>query len=207
MKALVKLLGSFAVLSAVCICAPGGRLLAQGLGSINGTVTDSSGAVVAGAEVTATQAATGISTQTTTSSEGTFVFPILSPSVYNVSASRAGFEMYTQNGVELRADAAVTVNISLKTGKATETVTVSAENTQIDVTTGTLSQVIGQTLVSQLAAERAQRGRTHRRSGRCHHCSAGTGRPGQYQDLPHGDCDLRQRHIYGADQLHARWRQ
>ena len=149
MRGLVKLLGSFAVLCAVCICAPGG-LRAQGLGSINGTVTDSSGAVVAGAEVTATQAATGISAKTTTGSEGTFVFPILSPSVYNISASRGGFEMYTQNGVELRADAAVTVNISLKTGKATETVTVSAENTQIDVTTGTLSQVIGTSQVSDL---------------------------------------------------------
>ena len=136
MRALVKLLGSLAVVCAVCICAPGG-LLAQGLGSINGTVTDSTGAVVAGAEVTATQAATGISAKTTTSSEGTFVFPILSPSVYNISATRAGFERYTQNGVELRADAAVTVNISLKTGKATETVTVTAESAQIDVTTGT----------------------------------------------------------------------
>ena len=149
MKALVKLLGSFAVLCAVCICAPGG-LRAQGLGSINGTVTDSTGAVVAGAEVTATQAGTGISAKTTTGSEGTFVFPILSPSAYNISATGAGFEMYTQNGVELRADAAVTVNISLKTGKATETVTVSAENAQIDVTTGTLSQVIGQSQVNEL---------------------------------------------------------
>ena len=149
MRALVRLLGSFAVLCAVCICAPGG-LRAQGLGSINGTVTDSSGAVVAGAEVTATQAATGISTKTTTGSEGTFVFPILSPAVYNISATRAGFERYAQTGVELRADAAVTVNISLKTGKATETVTVTAESAQIDVTTGTLSQVIGNSQVSDL---------------------------------------------------------
>jgi hypothetical protein len=143
------MMGCLAVVCAVCICAPG-RLLAQGLGSINGTVTDSSGAVVAGAEVTATQAATGISTKTTTGREGTFVFPILSPSVYNISAMRSGYEVYTQNGVELRADSAVTVNISLKPGKATETVTVSADSAQIDVTTGTLSQVIGASQVSDL---------------------------------------------------------
>ncbi len=127
-----------------------GRLSAQGLGSINGTVTDSSGAVVSGAEVTATQAATGISSKTTTGGEGTFVFPILAPSVYNISAKRAGFEGYTQNGVELRADAAVTVNIALKPGKATETVTVSAETAQVDLTTGTLSEVIGQSQVNDL---------------------------------------------------------
>ena len=149
MRALVKLLGSLAVVCAVCICAPG-RLLAQGLGSINGTVTDSSGAVVAGAEVTATQVATGISTKTTTGREGTFVFPILSPAVYNISAKGSGFEVYTQNGVELRADAAVTVNISLKPGKATETVTVNADNVQVDLTTGTLSQVIGTSQVNEL---------------------------------------------------------
>ena len=60
MRALLKLLGSLAVVCAVCICAPGG-LLAQGFGSINGTVTDATGAVVGGAEVTATQVSTGIS--------------------------------------------------------------------------------------------------------------------------------------------------
>src|SRR5580658_860788 len=133
MKALVRLLASFAVLGAACICAPGG-LRAQGLGSINGTLTDSTGAVVAGAEVTATQAATGISTKTTTGSGGTFVFPILSPAVYNISATRAGFEKYAQNGVQLRADAAVTVNITIKPGRTSETVTVSAENVQVDLT-------------------------------------------------------------------------
>ena len=149
MRSLLKMMSCLAVVCAVCICAPG-RLLAQGLGSINGTVTDSTGAVVAGADVTATQAATGISTKTTTGSEGTFVFPILSPATYNISASRAGFEMYAQNGVELRADAAVTVNISLKPGKANETVMVNADSVQIDVTTGTLSQVLGTTQVSDL---------------------------------------------------------
>ena len=52
--------------------------------------------------------------------------------------------------MQLRADAAVTVNIALKPGKATETVTVSAETAQVDVTTGTLSQVIGTSQVSDL---------------------------------------------------------
>jgi hypothetical protein len=149
MRALIKLMGTLAAVCAVCICAPGG-LFAQGLGSINGTVTDSTGAVVAGVEVTATQTATGIFNKTTTGNQGTFVFPILSPSVYNISATRSGFEAYTQNGVELRADAAITVNITLKPGKATETVTVSADNVQVDLTTGTLSQVIGTSQVSDL---------------------------------------------------------
>ena len=149
MRALVRQLGCLAVVSTVCICAPGG-LRAQGLGSINGTVTDSSGAVVTGAEVTATQTTTGISTKTTTGSTGRFVFPILPPSAYNIGVTRAGFEMYSQNGVQLRADAAVTVNIVLKPGTANVTVTVNAENAQVDLTTGTLSQVIDTSLVNTL---------------------------------------------------------
>ena len=149
MRFSLKLIGLMAAVCLVCVCVPD-RLSAQGLGSINGTVTDASGAVVAGAEVMATQAGTGTSTKTTTGSEGTFVFPILPPAIYNITATGSGFEAYTQTGLQLRADAAVTVNITLKTGKASETVTVSAETAQIDVTTGTLSQVIGQSLVSQL---------------------------------------------------------
>src|SRR5580658_4409051 len=108
-----KLIGCFVAVFALCVCIPG-RLSAQGLGSINGTVTDASGAVVAGADVTATQVGTGISSTTTSGSQGNFVFPILAPSVYNITATRPGFEAYTEKGVSLRADAAVTVNIALK---------------------------------------------------------------------------------------------
>jgi hypothetical protein len=149
MRQILKLIGGLTAACLVCACVSG-RLAAQGFGSINGTVTDASGAVVAGAEVTATQVDTGISEKTTTGSQGNYVFPALAPSVYNVVATRQGFESYTENGVALRADAAVTVNITLRPGKATETVTVSAETAQVDVTTGTLSQVIGTAQVSQL---------------------------------------------------------
>jgi hypothetical protein len=149
MKAFPKLIGCFVAVFALCICIPG-RLSAQGFGSINGTVTDASGAVVAGAEVTAVQAGTGVSSKTTSGGQGEFVFPILAPSVYNITATRPGFQAYTQKGVQLRADSAVTVSITLKTGTTTETVTVNAETAQVDVTTGTLSQVIGTSQVNDL---------------------------------------------------------
>ena len=149
MKAIPRLIGCFVAVLALSVCFSG-RLSAQGFGSINGTVTDASGAVVAGAQVTATQAGTGITSTTTTGDQGSFVFPILAPSTYNITATRTGFEAATQKGVSLRADAAVTVNITLKPGTTTETVTVSADTAQVDVTTGTLSQVIGATQVANL---------------------------------------------------------
>jgi hypothetical protein len=149
MKAFPKLIGCLVAVFALCICIPS-RLSAQGFGSINGTVTDASGAVVPNAEVTAIQAGTGVSSKTTSGSQGNFVFPILGPSNYTISAKAPGFQSYTEKGVSLRANAAVTVNITLKPGTTTETVTVNADTAQVDVTTGTLQQVIGATQVNDL---------------------------------------------------------
>src|ERR1035438_2540081 len=152
MKIFPKLIGGFAVVSAVILWFPS-TVFAQGYGSISGTVTDATGAVVSGAAVTATQVGTGLALTTTSSAGGVYVFPSLAPSVYNVSAGSQGFEAYTAKGVQVRADAAVTVNIALKPGAATETVTVTAETTQVDLTTGTLSQVIGTSQVDELPLE------------------------------------------------------
>jgi len=123
---------------------------AQGYGAISGTVTDMSGAVVPGAEVKATQASTGLVLRTVTTGEGTYVFPSVAPSVYDITVSHAGFETYTEKGVEVRADAAVTSNPTLKPGSTSQTVTVSAQAAQVDLTTGTLSQVIGTSQVNDL---------------------------------------------------------
>ncbi|MGH9604777.1 MAG: carboxypeptidase regulatory-like domain-containing protein [Terracidiphilus sp.] len=149
MKSLLRLMGSF---TAICILCAGasGALFAQGNGSISGTVADTTGAMVAGAEITLTQITTGLVLKTTAGADGTYVFPTLAPSVYNVSARASGFAAFTEKGVQVRADNAVTVNIALRPGNATETVTVNAQPAQVDVTTGTLQQVIGTTQVNDL---------------------------------------------------------
>jgi hypothetical protein len=149
MKSFLKVTVSLLAVCAALICASNGAW-AQGFGSISGTVTDATGAVVAGAVVTATQAGTGLAMKTSTGGEGLFVFPTLAPSVYNLSVSHPGFAKYTKQSVQVRADAAVTVNITLKTGSATESITVTADTAQVDVTTGTLSEVIGGASVNEL---------------------------------------------------------
>lgn len=148
MRAFLRMMCSVAVVCA--LAAIPAAVWGQGYGSITGTVTDATGAVIAGAEVTAIQAGTGLTLKTTSGGEGTYVFPTLEPSVYNVSATHSGFEAFTEKGVQVRADAAVTVNIAMKTGTASETVTVSAQAAQVDLTTGTLSQVIGASQVNNL---------------------------------------------------------
>jgi len=147
MKRSLRLIGNFVLISGLL---GGIAARAQGYGSISGTVTDTTGAVVTGAEVTATQAGTGLQLKTTASASGTYVFPTLAPSTYNLSVSHAGFETYTENGLQLRADNALTANVTLHAGSTSETVTVSAETAQVDTTTGTLQQVIGTSQVNDL---------------------------------------------------------
>ena len=149
MKEITKMIGAIAVVCLSCLLAPAG-LFAQGYGSISGTVTDSTGAVVPDAVVTATQTATGLAIKTSTGGQGNYVFPTLAPSVYNLSVAHAGFQSYNQKDLQLRADGTLTANIVLKAGSTTETVTVNADTAQVDVTTGTLSQVIGTSQVNDL---------------------------------------------------------
>ena len=127
-----------------------GTLHGQGYGTISGTIADSSGAVVPGASVVATQVQTGSAMATTSGKDGRFVFPSLLPAGYTLSVSAAGFELYAQKGIVLEADQALTVNIALKVGAQTQTVSVSADAPQVDTTTGTLSQVIDQASVGDL---------------------------------------------------------
>jgi hypothetical protein len=140
------------IVAIVCLCLgfSATSLHAQGYGTISGTVTDPSGAVVTGATVVATQVQTGTRTTTDTGRDGRFVFPSLLPAGYTLSVTAAGFESYAQKGIVLEADQALTINISLKVGSSTATVSVSADAPQVDVTTGTLSQVIDQASVGDM---------------------------------------------------------
>src|SRR5262245_8954022 len=70
-------------------------------GTITGTVTDPSGAVIAGAAVTATSTSTGVSTKAVTTSSGNFTIPNLRGGVYDVSVEQTGFKKFVQSGVLL----------------------------------------------------------------------------------------------------------
>jgi hypothetical protein len=118
---------------ALCIAllVAGGPALAQvgGTGSIEGTVTDPSGAVVAGAAVTATNVATGAVTARKTTDAGFFVLPLLPAGEYTVTVTATGFEALTQSHVIVDALATVGVNPKLQIGAANQTVTVQDQPT------------------------------------------------------------------------------
>ncbi|HVU48526.1 MAG TPA: carboxypeptidase regulatory-like domain-containing protein [Terracidiphilus sp.] len=139
-KSLAKAAASMIALAFI-VCSSA-QLHAQGYGTISGAITDPSGALVASATVTATQTQTGRETLVNTNREGIYVFPSLLPTEYSITVAAPGFESYTQMGVVLQANQALTVNISLRVGATTQSVSVTSETPQVDTTTGTLSQVI-----------------------------------------------------------------
>ena len=124
--------------------------LAQGYGSIVGTVADPTGAVVASATVTATQTDTGRKTVVTSGPNGSYVFPTLLPTEYMLTVTAKGFENYVQSGIVLQADQSLTVRVRLALGAATQTIQVTTEVPQVDTTSGTLSQVIDEARVVDL---------------------------------------------------------
>jgi hypothetical protein len=139
-----------ALIAFLLIACTTGRLNAQGYGTISGTASDPSGAVVASATVTATQTQTGREMVVVTSKDGGYVFPSLPPTTYSLSVSASGFQILTQTNITLQANQALTVNLSLHVGSATQTVSVTGDAPQVDTTTGTLSQVIDEARVVDL---------------------------------------------------------
>jgi hypothetical protein len=102
-----------------------------GTGSIQGTVTDPSGAIVPGASITATNIATGIKTGTVTTDTGFFAIPLLLPGTYTVTVTASGFETLQQEHVIVDALATVTLNPKLKIGATSESITVGSQPTML----------------------------------------------------------------------------
>jgi len=102
--------------------------------SIRGTVTDPTGAVISGAKLTATNAATGITFTTTSSGSGTFTFLQLPIGDYSVKAEQTGFKAYQASGIHLDLDQIYNLPVKLALGAATEQIVVEANPVQVEQT-------------------------------------------------------------------------
>src|ERR1700678_487096 len=90
-----------------------------------GTITDSSGATVAGAKVTATEVATGLIHQSVTNESGNFTFPDMEPGTYSVTAEAKGFKKETHENIDLPTNTSTRVDVDLVPGNVSETVLVT----------------------------------------------------------------------------------
>ena len=136
----------------VCLLTLGsGTAFAQATatGTIQGTVTDTSGAVISGAQVVAKSKTTDTSRTTTTSSAGTYSFDLLPISTYTISITNAGFTSLTET-LEIQIGQVATVNAELKPGSTSVVVEVTGEAPLIDEAKTSVSQTISTTEIEEL---------------------------------------------------------
>ena len=118
--------------------------------TIVGRVTDASGAIVLGAEVRATNTATGVAAVAKTNDSGNFTLPYLLPGPYRLNASLQGFKTFARDGIELRVNETVEVNIPLEIGATSETVEVRGETPLLQTVDASLGQVVDQRRIQEL---------------------------------------------------------
>jgi Carboxypeptidase regulatory-like domain/TonB-dependent Receptor Plug Domain len=118
------------------------RLGAQVVGaSLSGTLTDSSGAVIASGRVEATNPGTGGTTSATTNSEGFYTIPNLAPGTYDVEVSAPGFAKQVQKGVTLTVGQSQLLNLSLSVGQVTQEVSVTSEAPTVNLADSSMGGV------------------------------------------------------------------
>jgi len=115
---------------------------AQDTGSIGGTVSDKSGAAVAGAEITITSTDGSLTRSTVTNSDGAYVAAGLSGASYDLSVSAKGFQKYTAHGVVLDVAQKIRVDVQLTVGSVSEEVVVTGESVaQVETAQGVVERL------------------------------------------------------------------
>jgi len=146
------ILVGFRALSLALLCAllPAALIAQVATGAINGTVTDSSGAVIPQVKVTLHNVATGLDRATLTNETGFYVLPDIPPGKYVLQISKEGFTTATQSEFTLAVNQTLTFDFNLTIGSAKQTVTVEAVAAQIESSTSELGTAIQRTEVNNL---------------------------------------------------------
>ncbi len=125
-------------------------LFGQYRGRIQGTVTDTSGAAIVGAQVTLLNTETGVSTVRQTNEVGQYLFDLVEPGTYNITVESMGFTKFVQEGLRVSSRADITVDATLKVGQVSEEVTVEAQAATLQFNTAKLDMTVDQQLTQRL---------------------------------------------------------
>ena len=109
---------------------------------LSGTVTDPTGAVVAGAQIVITSAATNAQRSTLTNDAGIYIAPALQPGTYSVRITKPGFRAAQRGDILLQVSQTARLDVQLEVGNVTETVEISALADVLDTDTTTVGTVI-----------------------------------------------------------------
>jgi hypothetical protein len=138
------------LISVFVFCAAALLFAQSDRGVITGTVKDSTGAVVPGAQVTATHVATNSTFKTNTTSSGDFTVPSLPVGAYKVRVENQGFKAYVLENVVIAAGGTTRADVQLEVGATQQTVEVTANAQMLQLDTSRVSTEVSNTLVDQL---------------------------------------------------------
>jgi hypothetical protein len=117
---------------------------------LSGTILDPTGAVIAGAKVTATNVATNRSSETASNATGNYIIPLLPPGDYTLAVEAPGFRRYVQRGITLQVNQQASVDVKLQVGEVSQAVEVTAQAPLLESESSSIGTVVNDRLVNQL---------------------------------------------------------
>jgi hypothetical protein len=130
------------IFAVLCVLLCAAVAMASTTGSITGIVTDATGSVVPGANVTATNEDTGVQATVQTDGAGFYNFPNLAVGNYDLTVEQHGFKTYTKTGIRIDANTVFRVDVKLQLGEVTEKVTVQSDAVQVETQSTQMGEVI-----------------------------------------------------------------
>ena len=121
--------------------------------SITGIVQDASGAAISGAKVVVTNLQQNTTVETVTNATGNYVTPLLQPGEYRMTVTFPGFNQYVRPSIILQMQDRARVDVQLKLGEITETVTVTDSVSMIESETASRSQTINNAIIADVPTQ------------------------------------------------------
>jgi len=148
-KAVYRCLAAFFCLT-ILLCTARMHSQVAGAGTIQGTVSDATGAVVPNASVTLTNMSSGVTHATKSNETGAYLFPNVDIAVYKLNISASGFQRYEQTNIVLEVGSNIAINASLKAGSTDQTVEVHADALALQTEDSSFKQTIDKANVSEM---------------------------------------------------------
>ena len=141
---------AIAVFATLSLLAPATARAQEARGAITGTIRDASKGVVSGASVKITNVAMGTTVSVVTNSAGFFQALYLIPGTYQVVAENSGYKRYIREGIELRVNDTLEINIELEVGTMDQSITVTADTPTLETTTASMGKVVDSRRIAEL---------------------------------------------------------
>jgi len=132
------------------LCAGTAHAQVAGTATIQGTISDATGAVIAGGAVTLTNAATQVAHAAKTDGSGVYVFPNIPIGTYSITVAAAGFETYTQSSIVLEVGSNISINVKMTVGTANQKIEVVSSQLALQTEDASFKQTIDSTQITEM---------------------------------------------------------